>query len=170
MSLDSFRANLKSKYTADKIASQHNVQISNGSRLILVPEIPVPLANRVIIVSKSMGSEQRGYSGLWGNSTGTNGKALRELCALRQLHHPRQHKNIWVPQKFARRELSKASNTSRTGIAKEDEGDIPVHVKKGEMDIMDGTLKKNTMETSVTRPQIWAKLPGRFTNSTRTRI
>ena len=82
MSLESFRANLKSKYTADKIASQHNVQISNGSRLILVPEIPVPLANRVIIVSKSMGSEQRGYSGLWGNSTGTNDKGSSgTMCA-----------------------------------------------------------------------------------------
>ena len=134
MSFESFRANFKSKYAADKIASQHNVEISNGSRLILVPEIPVPLATRVTIVSKSMGSEQRGYSGLWGNISGTNDKALRELCALRQLHHPRQHKNIWIPQKVAKRELSKSSNTSGTGIVNEDEGDTPVHVKKGEMD------------------------------------
>ena len=68
-----------------------------------------------------------------GKYTGTNDKALLTMCA-RTVTPPTTAQKYMDSAESCKAELSKSSNTSGTGIVNEDEGDTPVHVKKGEMD------------------------------------
>ena len=115
LSIDSFKQNVKE--SIQQLTNQYTSsddQVPNSSSLVLVPDVALPRPNKVTVIQKSMGSEQRGHNGLWADFTGTDASALHELYTLRRLHHPIRHNNIWIPSKVAKRDLSRAS-TSKNG-------------------------------------------------------